>query len=237
MAESSVTVSRWLRKGLVEHGQDLVREMLAMMAQLLMSADVDALCGASYGSRTEERVNRRNGYRSRTWDTRAGSIELAIPKVREGNYFPDFLLEPRRRAERALVSVVADAYLNGVSTRKVDRLVRSMGLNGISKSQVSEMAKSLDEGVEVFRNRPLEGSYPFLWLDAMAIKCREGGRCVNVAAVIAIGVNADGHREVLGVDVTSTTPKTGRAANVCSRHTLRPEDLFATVHEAAAARQ
>lgn len=209
MAEGSVPVSEWLRKGLIEHGQDLVREMLSMMAQLLMSADVDSLCGASYGTRSDERSNRRNGYRSRSWDTRVGSIELAIPKVREGTYFPDFLLTPRRRAEQALVSVVADAYLNGVSTRKVDRLVRSMGLDGISKSQVSEMAKSLDETVEAFRSRPLEGDYPFLWLDAMVIKSREAGRSVRLVAVIAIGVNAEGYREVLGVDVVSSEDRAG----------------------------
>jgi putative transposase len=209
VAEDSVSIAEWLRKGLVEHGTDMVREMLALMAQLLMSADVDALCGAAYGSRGDERVNRRNGYRERRWDTRAGTIELAIPKVREGSYFPDWLIEARRRAEKAMISVVADAYLNGISTRKVDKLVRAMGLDGISKSQVSEMASSLDQAVAAFRSRPLEGCFPFLWLDAMAIKCREGGRSINVAAVIAIAVNGEGHREVLGVDVVTTEDGAG----------------------------
>lgn len=210
MAEDSVTPAEWIRKGLAEHGEDLLREMVAVFSQVLMSADVDALCGATYGSRSNERRNRRNGYRSRRWDTRVGTIDLAIPKVRKGSYFPDFLLEPRRRAERALVSAVAEAYVLGISTRKVDRLVRSIGLDGISKSRVSEMAKSLDETVEAFRNRPLDaGPYPFVWLDAMEIKSREEGRVVNVTAVMAIGVNADGHREILGVDVITTEDGAG----------------------------
>lgn len=204
MAQNSMPVQQWIRKGLEEHGGDLVREMLAVFAQVLMSTDVDALCGADYGSRSPERVNRRNGYRPRRWDTRVGSIELAIPKVRQGSYFPDWLLEPRRRAERALVSVVAESYVTGVSTRKVDRLVRTMGIDGISKSQVSDIAHSLDETVEAFRGRPLDtGPYPFVWLDAMEIKSREEGRVVNVTAVMAIAVNADGHREILGIDVVT----------------------------------
>ncbi len=210
MAEDSVTPAEWIRKGLAEHGEDLLREMVAVFSQVLMSADVDALCGATYGSRSNERRNRRNGYRSRRWDTRVGTIDLAIPKVRKGSYFPDFLLEPRRRAERALVSAVAEAYVLGISTRKVDRLVRSIGLDGISKSRVSEMAKSLDETVGAFRNRPLDaGPYPFVWLDAMEIKSREEGRVFNVTAVMAIGVNADGHREVLGIDVITTEDGAG----------------------------
>lgn len=210
MAEDSVTPAEWICKGLAEHGEDLLREMVAVFSQVLMSADVDALCGATYGSRSNERRNRRNGYRSRRWDTRVGTIDLAIPKVRKGSYFPDFLLEPRRRAERALVSAVAEAYVLGISTRKVDRLVRSIGLDGISKSRVSEMAKSLDETVGAFRNRPLDaGPYPFVWLDAMEIKSREEGRVVNVTAVMAIGVNADGHREILGIDVITTEDGAG----------------------------
>ena len=206
MTEQSMDVREWLRKGLAENGQDLVREMLTMMAQMLMSADVDALCGAAYGSRSPERTNRRNGYRARTWDTRAGSIELAIPKLREGTYYPDWLLEPRRRSERALVAVIAEAYLNGVSTRKVERLARSLGIEGLSKSKASEMAQSLDKTVAAFRERPLDsGPYPFVWLDAMQVKVREAGRVVNVALVQAIGVNgSSGHREVLGVDVVTS---------------------------------
>jgi len=199
-----------MRKGLADHGDDLLREMVSVFAQLLMSADIDAVCGARYGTRSPERQNRRNGYRQRGWDTRVGTIDLAIPKLREGSYFPEFLIEPRRRAERALVAAVTEAYVLGVSTRKVDRLVRTIGLEGISKSRVSEMAKSLDETVEAFRNRPLDtGPYPFVWLDALEIKSREEGRVVNVTAVMAIGVNADGHREILGVDVITAEDGAG----------------------------
>jgi transposase-like protein len=209
VAKNSMPASEWIRKGLEEHGQDLLREMVAIFAQVLMSADTDAMCGADYGSRSSGRVNRRNGYRSRGWDTRVGTIELAIPKLREGTYFPTFL-EPRRRAEQALVAAVAESYVLGVSTRKVDRLVRSMGLEGISKSRVSEMVKTLDGTVEAFRHRPLDtGPYPFVWLDAMEIKSREAGRVVNVTAVIAIAVNADGHREILGIDVVTTEDGAG----------------------------
>ena len=217
MAKTKMPAAEWVRKGLAEHGTDLLQEMVAMFAQLLMSADVDSICGANYGSRSPERVNRRNGYRQRDWDTRVGTIQLAVPKLREGAYFPEFLLEPRRRAEKALVAAVAEAYVLGVSTRKVDKLVKTMGLDGISKSRVSEMAKSLDEGVEAFRNRALDaGPYPFLWLDAMQIKNREGGRVVNVTAVMAIGVNGDGYREVLGVDVITSEDGAGWLAFVRS---------------------
>jgi len=210
VTKKSMPVEEWMRKGFEEHGSDLLREMVAVFAQVLMSADADTVCGAAFGSRSPERVNRRNGYRSRSWDTRVGSIELEIPKLREGSYFPDFLLEPRRRAERALVSVVAESYVNGVSTRKVDRVVRAMGIDRISKSRVSEMAQSLDEMVEAFRSRPLNaGPYPFVWLDAMVVKSREEGRIVNVAIVQAIGVNAEGHREILGVDVITTEDGAG----------------------------
>ncbi len=205
MAKTKMPAAEWVRKGLAEHGTDLLQEMVAVFAQLLMSADVDSICGASYGSRSPERVNRRNGYRQRDWDTRVGTISLAVPKVREGAYFPEFLLQPRRRAEKALVAAVAEAYVLGISTRKVDKLVKTIGLEGISKSRVSEMAKSLDESVEAFRNRALDaGPYPFVWLDAMQIKSREGGRVVNVTAVMAIGVNGDGYREILGVDVITS---------------------------------
>ena len=210
MATTKMPAAEWVRKGLAEHGNDLLREMVAVFAQMLMSVDVDAVCGADYGSRSAERVNRRNGYRNRGWDTRAGTIQLAIPKLREGAYFPEFLLEPRRRAEKALVSAVAEAYVLGISTRKVDKLVKTMGLDGMSKSRVSEMAKSLDEIVDAFRDRPLQaGPYPFVWLDAMQIKSREAGRVVNVSAVMAIAVNGDGHREVLGVDVITTEDGAG----------------------------
>ena len=202
MAKESMTPLEWLRKRLEDNGSDLVREMLAMFAQVLMSADVDARCGASLGERSPARTNQRNGYRERAWDTRAGTIALQIPKVRQGTYFPGWLLEPRRRSEHALVQVVAEAYVAGVSTRKVEALVQAMGLEGISKSQVSEMAKTLDTTSEDFRNRPLDGGgYPYLWLDALVVKCREGGRTPNVAIVVATGVNASGQREILGIDV------------------------------------
>jgi putative transposase len=157
-------------------------------ADALMSADVDAVCGAEYGTVTDERVNRRNGYRRREWDTRAGTVELSIPKLRQGSYFPSWLLEPRRRAEQALVQVIADCYLAGVSTRRVDKLVKQLGLDGISKSQVSELAKNLDETVEGWRSRPLDASpYTYVWMDALTQKVREGGRIVNVAVVHAVG--------------------------------------------------
>ena len=202
MAKESMTPLEWLRKRLEDDGSDLVREMLGMFAQVLMSADVDARCGASLGERSSARTNQRNGYRERGWDTRVGTIALQIPKVRQGSYFPGWLLEPRRRSEHALVQVVAEAYVTGVSTRKVEALVQAMGIEGISKSQVSEMAKTLDATSEDFRNRPLDaGGYPYIWLDALVLKCREGGRTPNVAIVVATGVNASGHREILGVDV------------------------------------
>lgn len=157
-----------------------------------------------------ERVNKRNGYRARAWDTRLGTIELDIPKLRKGSYFPQWLIEPRRRGERALVSVVTEAYALGISTRRVDDLVKTLGMEGMSKSQVSELAKSLDEQVAAFRDRPLESSaYPYVWVDALAVKCREGGRVVNVAVVIATGVNADGYREMQGVDVMTNEDGTG----------------------------
>ena len=189
---------------------DLLRSMLASFAQALMSAEADAVCGADYGARTADRVNRRNGYRPREWDTRAGTVELAIPKLREGSYFPDWLLERRKRAERALTSVVATCYLLGVSTRRMEKLVETLGVNRLSKSQVSVMAKDLDEQVEAFRSRPLDqGPYTFVAADALTMKVREGGRVVKVACLIATGVNADGHREILGLDVTTSEDGAG----------------------------
>lgn len=201
---TKMEMSEILRKRLMEAGPDQLREMVQMFAEALMSAEADELCGAGYGERSSERVNRRNGYRHRRWDTRVGSIELAIPKLRSGSYFPDWLLEPRRRSERALIAVVAECYVKGVSTRKVDKVVQQLGIEGISKSQVSELAKSLDEQVEAFRTRPLDAAaYPYVWLDALYVKCREHGRIANVAVVVATGVTDDGHREVLGVDTVS----------------------------------
>src|SRR5881398_150771 len=198
-------VSSWLRKQLEEADPDLLRVMVKDFAEALMSADADAVCGAGYGERSPERVNRRNGYRERDWDTRVGSIELAVPKLREGSYFPDWLLQPRRRAEQAFVSVIADAYLAGVSTRRVEKLVQQLGVERLSKSQVSRLAKSLDQIVEDFRTRPLDGApYAYVTLDALQVKCREGGRTVNVCVVHAVGVNRDGFRESLGLDVVTS---------------------------------
>jgi transposase-like protein len=202
MVESTMELLDWFRKAVEEADADILQEMLRIFAETLMDSDAQSVCNAGYNEKSPDRTNTRNGYRSRQWDTRAGTIDLAVPKLRQGSYFPSWLLEPRRRAERALIAVVADCYLAGVSTRRVDKLVKTLGIEGISKSQVSKMAKSLDEMVESFRNRPLDaGPYPYLWLDALVEKSREGGRIANVATVIAIGVNADGHREVLGVDV------------------------------------
>jgi transposase-like protein len=193
-----------LREQLESASPDMLRAMVKTFADALMSAEADAVCGAGYGERSPERVNSRNGYRGREWDTRAGTLELAIPKLRSGSYFPDWLLQHRRRAEQALVSVVATSYLLGVSTRRVEKLVEQLGVRQLSKSQVSEMAQHLDVQVEAFRNRPLDSShYTFVWMDALVIKVREHGRTVNVHALVAVGVNADGGREVLGLDVCS----------------------------------
>lgn len=183
---------------------DVLRELLATFIHALMGAEADAVCGAGYGQRSSERVNQRNGYRHREFDTRAGTLDLAIPKLRQGSYFPDWLLERRKRAERALTTVVATCYLLGVSTRRMDKLVETLGITSLSKSQVSVMAKELDGAVEAFRTRPLDaGPYTFMAADALVLKVREGGRVVNVHALIAVGVNADGYREILGIDVTT----------------------------------
>jgi putative transposase len=203
-APKSVDPAGVLREQLESASPDLLRAMIKTFADALMSAEADAVCGAGYGERSSERVNSRNGYRSREWDTRVGTVELAIPKLRQGSYFPDWLLQHRRRAEQALVSVVATSYLLGVSTRRVEKLAEQLGVRQLSKSQVSEMAQHLDAQVEAFRNRPLDsGHYTFVWMDALVIKVREHGRTVNVHALIAVGVNADGGREVLGLDVAS----------------------------------
>ena len=188
---------------------DLLREMIREFAQRMMDADVEVRCNAGYGEVTPERVNSRNGYRRRDWDTRAGTVELAIPKLREGSYFPAFL-EHRRRAERALASVVATSYLLGVSTRRVEKLAAALGVTGLSKSHVSLMAAELDGMVEGFRSRKLDaGPYTFVWIDALTQKVREGGRTVNVHALIATAVNADGKREILGIEVASSEDGAG----------------------------
>jgi transposase-like protein len=183
---------------------DVLQAMIKMFAQAVMSAEADAICGAGYGQRSQQRVNSHNGYRQREWDARAGTIDLEIPKLRSGSYFPDWLLTHRRRAEQALVSVVATSHLLGVSTRRVEKLVEQFGIQQLSKSQVSEMSTHLDAQVQAFRHRPLDSAhYTFVWMDALTMKTREAGRTVNVHALIAVGVNADGQREVLGVDVAS----------------------------------
>jgi transposase-like protein len=187
--------------------------MVKTFADALMAAEADALCGAEYGERSDERVNSRNGYRAREWDTRAGTIELSIPKLRRGSYFPDWLLECRRRAEQALVSVVDTTYLLGVSTRRVEKLAETLGVTRLSKSQVSEMAAYLDGQVAAFRNRPLDSEpYTFVWIDALTVKTREHGRVVNVHGLVVVGVNAAGQREVLGLDVATSEDGAGWTA-------------------------
>jgi putative transposase len=199
MAETKrMTAEQVVSYLLEEEGVDFLRESLVWVVQQLMEAEVSELIGAERGERSEERLTHRNGYRPRRWDTRAGEIELAIPKIRRGSYFPSFL-EPRRRSEQALVSVIQQAYVCGVSTRKVDQLVESLGLR-ISRSEVSRICAGLDEQVEAFRGRPLEGRYPYLWLDAKVEKVRDGGRVVRKCLVIAHGVHESGRREVIGLD-------------------------------------
>lgn len=213
MTRNNITHIEWIRKKIEESDTDVLRELLLDTLQALMSAQADSMCGAEYGERSDERTNSRNGYRTRRWDTRVGTLDLEIPKLRRGSYYPHWLLSPRRRSERALVQVISEAWVEGVSTRKVDRLVKSLGIDGISKSQVSDMAKSLDEKVEAFRNRPLlNGPYRYLWLDATMVKCRECGRVENVAVVIAVGVNAEGHREIIGVEVFTSEDETSWTA-------------------------
>lgn len=175
-----------------------LRELMQLSLQRLMEFEVEGLCGAARHARSPERTNRRNGYRERAFETRVGTLDLRIPKLRQGSYFPAFL-EPRKTAERALVAVVQEAWIQGVSTRKVDDLVQALGMSGISKSQVSTLCREIDERVNAFLHRPIEGEWPYLWLDATYLKVREGGRIMPVAAIIALGVNRDGRREILGL--------------------------------------
>jgi len=207
----SIDPARLLEEQLAQASPDLLRELLQSFINTLLSAEADAVCGAEYGTSTPERTNRRNGYRHRDFDTRAGTLDVAIPKLREGSYFPEWLLERRKRAERALTSVVATCYLLGVSTRRMDKLVASLGITSLSKSQVSEMAKELDGHVDEFRTRRLEDAGPFTFVaaDALVLKVREGGRVVPVHALVATGVNADGHREILGIQVTTSEDGAG----------------------------
>lgn len=210
MAKDSVTIAGELGKLITEAQPDVLRALLQKAIELLMQAEADTLCGAEYGKRSEERVNHRNGYRTRTFDSRVGTMELSIPKLRQGSYYPGWLLDPRRRAERALVNVIAECYVMGVSTRKVEDIARSLGIEKLSKSQVSELAKSLDEEVSAFRSRSLEeGPYPYVWLDATVLKGRELGRVVNVAVVVATGVNKEGRRSILGFDVITSETEDG----------------------------
>jgi transposase-like protein len=196
-------------RGLLEKSADadLLREMIGFAAQRLMELEVGSLTGAAYGEKSAERVAQRNGYRDRDWETRAGTVELRIPKLRRGSYFPGFL-EPRRLAEKALTAVIQEAYIQGISTRSVDDLVKAMGASGVSKSQVSRLCQEIDERVKAFLDRPIEGDWPYLWIDATYVKVRQNGRVVSVAVIVAVGANSDGRREVLGLDIGPSEAET-----------------------------
>ena len=195
---------------------DLLREMIGFTAERLMALEVEGLTGAAHGERSADRITHRNGYRDRSWETRAGTVELKIPKLRKGSYFPGFL-EPRRMAEKALAAVIQEAYIQGVSTRSVDDLVQAMGMSGVSKSQVSRLCGEIDDKVNGFLDRSLEGDWPYLWLDATYVKVREAGRIVSVAVTVAVAVNDQGRREVLGMAIGASarapapTPSSRRA--------------------------
>ena len=210
-AGPSIDPAQFLTEQLDQASPDLMRNLLTTFVNALLSAQADAVCGAGYGERSSERVNSRNGYRHRDLDTRVGTLDVAVPKLRQGSLYPDWLLEQRKRAERALTSVVATCYLLGVSTRRMDKLVQALGITGLSKSQVSVMAKELDEHVEQFRTRRLQDAGPFTFVaaDALVLKVREGGRVVPVHVLVVTGVNADGHREILGVQVTTSEDGAG----------------------------
>ena len=204
MTDATMTLTELMEKA---GESDFLRSVAEAVLQLLMESDVEGLIGAGRHERSAERINYRNGYRDRALDTRLGSLQLRVPKLRQGTYFPPFL-EPRKMSEKALVAVIQEAWIGGVSTRKVDDLVQSMGLSGISKSQVSKLCKDIDERVNAFLERPLEGEWPYLWLDATYLKQREGGRIVSVAAIIAVAVNTDGRREIIGLKIGSSEAET-----------------------------
>jgi putative transposase len=208
-APHMIDPGRMLGQALQDASPDLMRHLLTTMVNALLSAEADAVCGAEYGMASPDRVNSRNGYRHRELDTRTGTIDVAIPKLRQGSYFPEWLLERRKRAEAAMISVVATCYLLGVSTRRMDKLVQTLGISSLSKSQVSRMAVDLDEQVAAFRTRPLgeAGPFTFVAADALTMKVREQGRVVNAVVLVATGVNRDGHREVLGVRVVTSETK------------------------------
>ncbi|MFC0373730.1 IS256 family transposase [Methylobacterium isbiliense] len=204
MTDDMIAFRRLLEKSA---DADLLREMIGFAAERLMELEVGQITGAAYGEKNPERLVQRNGYRERDWETRAGTVELRIPKLRKGSYFP-FFLEPRRLAEKALTAVIQEAYIQGVSTRSVDDLVRAMGMSGISKSQVSRLCEEIDERVKAFLERPIEGEWPYCWIDATYVKVRQAGRVVSMAGTIAVGVNTDGRREVLGMDIGPSEAET-----------------------------
>jgi putative transposase len=194
---------------------DFLRETIGFAVKQLMEIEVAAIAGAAWGEKSGMRVAQRNGYRDRDWETRAGTIALRIPKLRKGSYFPGFL-DPRRAAEKALTAVIQEAYIQGISTRSVDSLVRALGMSGVSKSQVSRLCAEIDERVQAFLNRPLEGPYRYVWIDATYLKMHQNGRVVSVAAIFAIGANAEGQREVLGLEVGPSEAATCLGPSSCS---------------------
>lgn len=204
MTEEMMALRSMLEKGA---DADVLREMIGFAAQRLMELEVQGLTGAGHGERSADRLAQRNGYRERDWETRAGTVELRIPKLRKGSYFPGFL-EPRRMAEKALTAVIQEAYIQGISTRSVDDLVQAMGMSGISKSQVSRLCADIDDRVKAFLERPIEGDWPYLWIDATYVKVRQDKRTVSVAVTIAMAVNNDGRREVLGMDIGPSEAET-----------------------------